>query len=369
MAAWVRLLIACLATALLAACGPREPVRIGFIATLTGRLSDLGEAGRNGAQIAVDEINAAGGIRGRPVELIVQDDAQSPEKAIEAINHLRQVGVELVIGPMTSSMAEVILPIAQKSGIVLISPTVTAHKFFGRDDNLFLIMPSAREDARSSARHHYQEEGARRVAIIYDTRNLAYSESWLREYLVPFQELGGEVVPVPFESGQDADADRIARQALASRPDAVVMITGAADTARLAQRVRELSPRPLLLGAAQWATTQRLIELGGSAVEGLVVHNYFDNSATSERFVRLQQQYRERFRRDIDFAGVTAYDATQVALAALGAHTSDKRLREILLAGGPFMGADGPIAFDANGDNGRRPHVMVVRDGRFQILR
>ncbi len=369
MAAWVRPLLVCLLIGLVSACGPHEPHRIGFVATLTGRLSDLGEAGRNGAQIAVDEINAAGGIHGRPVELIVQDDAQSPEKAIEAINHLRQIGVELVVGPMTSSMAEVILPIAQKSGMLLISPTVTAHKFFGRDDNLFLIMPSAREDARSSARHHFQEHGARRVAIIYDTRNLAYSESWLREYLVPFQELGGEVIPVPFESGHDADAERIAQQALNAKPDAVVMITGAADTARLAQRIRELNPQPLLLGAAQWATTQRLIELGGSAVEGLVVHNYFDNSAATANLVRLQQQYRERFRRELDFAGVSAYDATRVALAALSARTSGQSLREILLSGGPFTGAEGQIAFDANGDNGRIPHIMVIRDGRFQVLR
>jgi len=63
-------------------CGPREPVRVGFLGGLSGRVADLGEAGRNGAQIAVEEVNRAGGIDGRRVELIVRDDAQNPEKAI-----------------------------------------------------------------------------------------------------------------------------------------------------------------------------------------------------------------------------------------------------------------------------------------------
>ena len=85
----MRRLVPCLfALLILTACSPREPLRVGFLAGLSGNVADLGEAGRNGAQIAVEEVNRAGGIHGRPVELIVRDDAQSPEKAIAAANEL-----------------------------------------------------------------------------------------------------------------------------------------------------------------------------------------------------------------------------------------------------------------------------------------
>src|SRR5512139_4244843 len=73
---------------LLSGCGPREPLRIGFIGGLSGRVADLGEAGRNGVQIAIEEINRAGGVKGRQIELLVRDDAQTPEKAIAAVNEL-----------------------------------------------------------------------------------------------------------------------------------------------------------------------------------------------------------------------------------------------------------------------------------------
>ena len=82
----VRAAFRVLLLAALAACSPPEPLRIGFIGGLSGRVADLGEAGRNGAQIAVEEFNQAGGINGLPVELIVRDDGQNPEKAIAAVN-------------------------------------------------------------------------------------------------------------------------------------------------------------------------------------------------------------------------------------------------------------------------------------------
>lgn len=353
---------------LLAGCGQRDTLRIGFLAGLSGSVADLGEAGRNGAQIAVEEVNQAGGIDGRPVELIVRDDAQTPEKAIAVTNELVALGVEAIIGPMTSAMAEVVLPLAQRAGVVLVSPTVTARKFFGQDDNLFLIMSSTQEEARLSAKHHFRESGVRRVAAIYDTKNLAYSESWLREFTVAFQELGGDVLPFAFESSPDAKFGSIVRQALNRRPDGILLITSAVDAARLAQKIRERN-RQVLLFASQWATTERLIELGGSAVEGMVLHNSFDRESKVEGMQRLRCLYVERFQREPGFAGVAAYDATRAVLAALDRRQGGETLRDALLTRGPFPGAEESLAFDRFGDSRRVQHIAVVRDGQFATVR
>ena len=353
---------------LLSACGPREPLRIGFIGGLSGRVADLGGAGRNGAQIAIEEINRAGGIKGRQVELIVRDDAQNPEKAIAAANELIAARVEAIVGPMTSAMAEVVLPLAQRAGVVLVSPTVTAHNFFGIDDVLFLIMSSTREEATSSAEYHFTQSAVRHVAAIHDARNRAYTESWLRDFTVGFQALGGDIVPIAFESGPDLDSGAIVRKALAQRPDAILLITSAFDAARFAQKIRESDPR-ILLFAAQWASTERLIEFGGKAVEGMVLHNYFDHDSKAPEMLRLGQVFGERFQREPGFAGVAAYDATRVVLEGLARQTGGQSLRETLLTRGPFAGAEDLVIFDGNGDNRRTPHITVVRDGRFVTVR
>jgi branched-chain amino acid transport system substrate-binding protein len=353
---------------MLGACAEREPVRIGFLGGLTGRAADLGESGRNGVQIAVDEINAAGGIDGRPVELIVRDDGQDAATAIAAANELIAGRVQGIVGPMTSSMADVVAPIADREGVVLVSPTVTARKFFAIDDSLFLVMSSTREEAALSAEYHYREGGIRRVVVFHDTTNRAYTESFLAEFTAAFQQLGGEVTPVGFASAPDLDVGKLVRAALTKRPDAVLLIANSVDAARFAQKVREVS-QAVVLFASQWATTDRLVELGGNAVEGMFLHNYFGRDSTSPDLTRLRTTYIQRFRREPGFAGVAAYDATRALLGALARRSGNETLRQALLTKGPFPGAEAPFSFDRFGDSSRVPRITVVRDGQFVTVR
>ena len=353
---------------LLSACSPQEPLRIGFVGGLSGYVADLGEAGRNGAQIAIEEANRAGGIKGRPVELIVRDDAQQPEMAIAAVNELVARNVEAIIGPMTSAMAEVVLPLAERAGVALVSPTVTARNFFGLDDHFFLIMSSTAEEATRSAEYHFTQSGVRRVVAIYDNRNRAYTESWLRDFMVEFQERGGEVMPIAFGSAPAIDSGAIVREALGKRPDAILLITNAFDAARFAQKVRD-SNSSVLMFAPQWASTERLIEFGGKAVDGMVLHNHFDHGSQAPEFLRLRQIYVERFQREPDFAVVAAYDATKAVLEALARRQAEQSLAEALLTRGPFIGAGDGLSFDRNGDSRRPSHITVVRDGQFVTLR
>ena len=107
----VWLTAACLATLLLIACGPQEPIRIGFIGELTGNSADLGEAGRNGAMLAIEQANQSGGINGRPIELLARDTGSTPATAISSAKELLDARVVAVIGTMTSGMTSALLPV------------------------------------------------------------------------------------------------------------------------------------------------------------------------------------------------------------------------------------------------------------------
>lgn len=172
------LALPCIAlAALLVACSPPPPVQIGFIGGLTDRNSDNGQSGLNGVTLAIEQFNRDGGLDGHMVELVVRDDAQNRETAAQSAKSLVDARVDAVIGPFTSGMAEVIVPITGKAGIFQVSPTITSMAFYGKDDNLFRINRTTRDNARDYAKVMV-ERGQKRIAVAYDVRNRNFTE-WL----------------------------------------------------------------------------------------------------------------------------------------------------------------------------------------------
>lgn len=363
---FVMLAFAAVLVLTLTACAPPEPLKLGFLGGLSGRVADLGEAGRNGALLAVEEANAGGGVKGRQVELLIFDDAQNMQAALKAIQALVAAKVVAVIGPMTSAMGEAVLASANRAGLVLVSPTITASSLAGQDDVLFRVAPSVNEDTRLSAAHAYAR-GIRRVAAAYDLSNRAYTADWMDHFRQDFAALGGTVLlAATFSSGEDGSYAAALKQIAASRPDGLLLVANAVDTVRLTQLARNLGwTQPVM--AATWAATEHLIELGGRTVEGMVLTQFFDRNDTSARYLAFAQAFRARFKQEPGFASVAAYDATQATLSALRAGT-DQPLRQALISSGPFDGLQERWRFDGNGDAQRPTHLTVVRAGKFQMI-
>ena len=121
-----RRLLVVIAALWLAACGPAEPLRIGFIAELTGRSADLGEGGRNAMLLVVDEFRGRGQFGQRPVEVIVRDIGADAETARRSAEELVAAVVEVIVGPMNSGSIDLIQPVVEAAGVLLISPTASA---------------------------------------------------------------------------------------------------------------------------------------------------------------------------------------------------------------------------------------------------
>lgn len=351
--------------ALLAACSPPEPIRIGFVAGISGRVADLGIAGRNAVILAVDEKNAAGGIAGRPVELLVRDDQQDVETARRVVQELIDARVEAVVGHMTSSMSAATLPLVNQARLPMISPTSTSRIFSGLDDYFFRVIATTRMYAGDSARFHRERLKLARVVAIYDRRNRSYCESWLEDYRTAFEKAGGTMVEaLAFDSGIELQAGELAQQLLAKRPDAIVIVANSVDAAQISQKIRARDARVLLL-ASEWPSTEQLIELGGRAVEGMYVAQHFDRDSQSPAYLRFRAAYMARFGQEPGFAGVAAYDAATILLAALESKKPGQTLKEALLAIRDFPGLQETLGFDAYGETSRNHHIATIRDGRF----
>ena len=349
---------------LLSACGPQPSVLIGFVGGLTDRNADNGQAGQNGVILAVEQFNRNGGLGGRMVQLISHDDAQNPATAARAAQALVQAGVEAVIGPFTSSMAEVTVPVFNRAAIFQISPTITSLAFHGQDDHLFRINRTTRDNARDYARV-MAARGQTHIAVAYDTRNLNFTKSWLDEFRAAVQAQGQQLAAeVPYESSENADFASVMQKMLANKPDGLFFISGALDVARLAQQARKQAPQ-LPIGAAEWAATEQLIELGGDVVQGLLIVQNYDRDDDSARFKDFSDAYYKRFQRKPGYSSVSAYDAATVVLTALKNRKGNETVKQAALRSGPFQGLQQTITFDANGDTPRKVFFTEIRDGRY----
>lgn len=350
------------------ACRKPEPIRLGFLGGLTGRVADLGVGGRNGAILAVEQRNAAGGVRGHPVELLVRDDEQDNEATRGAVTDLLRRGVEVIVGPMTSSVAMAAVPLVNGSGAILVSPTVTTTALDRLDDHFLRVISHTTDYASKSARYLFTKQGRRRVAAVCEQGNSAYTESWLRDFRQTFEALGGRLTRVDrYRSGPDVSLLEVARELLSGGPDAVLIITNAVDAALLCQQLRKLSPG-VRIAMSEWASTERFAELAGAAADGVIVAQFIDRTDRTPRYQAFHRDYLERFGHEPGFAGLAGYDAATVVLDAFADRRRGETLKAAILRIGRFRCVQQEIAIDRFGDANRRTFVTAVRSGRYETL-
>lgn len=349
----------------LAACGPQEPIRIGLIAGLSDRGSDFGESVRNGVILAVEQQNQAGGIKGRKIDLVVRDDGQNAEQAVKAARELIALRPDIVIGPVTSSMAAVVVPLMNEAQLTLISPTVMSPDFHGKDDRFFRVNRTTTEAGIEHARI-LRERGLHRVGIAFDSSNPQYSDTWRKAFVDTFSALGGEISgSVGFSSIATPRFSQIITDLVAGKPDTLLFIASSLDTARLCQQARQQAPT-LPLSSTEWAASgEFLTEMGGEAVEGLLISHAYNRNDEGSPFRGFRDAFKARFQREFGSFSLMAYDTANIIFTAMKHRGSNEDMKFALLKYGPYAGVQQETRFDANGDTPRKVYYTEIRKGSF----
>ena len=345
-----------------------KTIDIGFIGGLSGGNADLGEAARNGAIMAIEDVNKAGGIKGIPVKLIIKDDNNRPEKAREAAQELIDLKTEAIIGPLTSTTTSAVLEITNNAKQLVISPTASAVHLTKNDDYLVRVCPSSRDNAYAYADFLFNELGLKKLSIVADAQNQVFSESWYSEFKKRWQELNGEVLILEFfNTKTQSEYQVLAERLLSAEPEAILFIANSVDVARYSQQIRKVD-NTIPLIAAEWAATQNLIILGGAAVDGLItmqIVNFFDNSP---KFLSFVQSYQERFGSYPSFSSIISYDAAITLMKAI--ELKDKKtLKHSLLANQPYDGLQHKISFDDWGDLIGQSTFVIIKDNQYQLFK
>lgn len=350
-------------------CADPDPIKVGFSGQLTGIYSDLGVQGRNGVQLAVDKLNERGGIEGRMLELIVENDKNSLKGAIEADTALIRQGVAAIIGHMTSSQTLGVEGFIKDQKVPLISPTASSPLLQGKYDYIFRLNPPSDKMAEVMGKYAFRHLEKKQVAVLYDMKNRAYSLPYAQVFIESFVQLGGGVpLQITFSSEEGVDWDGIIERIAAWNISAVAIVASAADTAAFAQKMRATGKEWQIYGSG-WAYTQNLIQYGGRAVEGLVFTDSFNRESTRPEFREFKQHYVERFGREPMFAATQGFEAVLFLAKGLRSRSEyDGDLRKALQNIKTIEGLMGTLQFDEYGDVKRPFFISKVIDGEFQVI-
>lgn len=354
--------------ALLAGCDRIEPIKVGFSGNLTGRAADVGVDARNGTLLAVEEINAKGGIKGRPIELIVKDDQNNPEVARKVAQELIDAKVVAILGHVVSGMTQAALPIVNEKNMLLISPTSVSNVFTGKDDFLIRISPSAKAVTAEFAGFAKNKVGVRNLAVIYDLANKSYSEDWHNNFREAFEAGGGRIASTyGFTSGPDNSFSAHAKRLLTGQPDGIVIIAGAVDTAMICQQIRKINAT-IPIFSSGWAMTNDLLSNGGTAVEGVYLSYNFDRDSNAPAYVAFRNSFEKRYGNSPGFAAKFGYESVMLLADALGKapKLDSETLKQTILRQGVFTGLQGNYKIDAFGDAEAQTFFFTIKNGAYQ---
>lgn len=350
----------------------RNPIKIGFAATLSGINSELGVSGRNGATLALNRINENGGINGRPLELISKDDQNDVDIALDIDNAFFNEGIHLIIGHMTSQMAVTTVPFINEKHMLMLSPTIAADDLTGKEDYFYRVIPSNKTQAWTIS-EKMKSDGLEKVGVVIDCSNPLFTTTLRAFFTEYFQATGGEVVYlhdiICNNTNSDGDiCDECLNTIRSPDFDGIFILTASDRFALYAQRLYQHGVQTKLYGPA-WAMTTDLLARGGKSVDGAVFVNYYDNQSTSPDYLSFHHDYVERFGQKPSFASILSYEAVSILATVIKEcdSTNPDAIIAYLKQVKVFDGLNGSIAFNNDGDASRPLFLYRVNGNEFQI--
>ena len=369
---WLLGLWLCGAVVLAACAGDQadsDEIVIGEFGSLTGTTATFGISTRNGIDMAIDEVNARGGVLGRRVRVIVEDDQGRPEEAQTVVTKLITADrVVAVLGEVASSRTLAAAPVAQQYRIPLVTPSSTNPRVTEVGDYIFRVCFIDPFQGLVMAKFAYNSLGVRNVAVLRDIRN-DYSVGLADVFVQNFTQMGGRIVADLSYSEGDTDFSAQLTSLAAARPEAIFIPGYYTEVGLIARQARQLGITVPLLGGDGW-DSPRLTEIGGAALNNSYFSNHYSVEDPSPRIQKFVEDYRARFGQTPDALAALGYDAAMILFDAMerAGTTEASAVRDALAQTTNFPGVTGTITIDENRNAVKPAVVLQVVDGQFRYV-
>jgi branched-chain amino acid transport system substrate-binding protein len=368
----VRLLLSAALAATVACGGEKAPeeqgIKVGFYGALTGPTATFALSGRNGATLAVEQMNASGGVLGKPIVLLAEDDRGEASEAASAVSKLiTRDHVVALIGEQASSRTLAAAPIAQNYRVPMISPTSTNIEVTKKGDYIFRACFIDAYQGRAVADFARKDLKAQTAAILTDVKS-DYSVGLAEAFRKSFEAQGGRIMSELKYSEGDNDFSAQLTAIRPERPDVLFVPGYYTDAGLIARQAKALGVKTTLLGADGW-DSPKLVEIGGDAIENAYFANHYSVDDPSPAVRRFVDAYKARYGAEPDSIAASSYDAMRLLADAItrAGSTEGTRVREALASTRDFPGVTGVITMDADRNPIKPAVILRVEGGRFRF--
>lgn len=353
---------------ILSGCFKKENIKVAYVGSLTGRYSEIGVSSRNAIKMAVGEWNKKGGINGRQIELIVEDDTGDPDVGIIIDDKLIKQGYKFFLGHLTSSMAPAIFD-KINDDILFVSPTMSTSELSIKGDNFIRTIPPCSHQSRLLADKAISD-GYKNCFIIFDSQNGIYTKDVMNNFIKYMKDknpnfiYSSDSIQKPTNEVYTSVSQKIKKY----NPDMVLIITNGIDFAKIAQQLKRHEFYAPLFGP-RWASTEDVIILGGKSVEGAI---FTAGDQSEKNLVSKNNSFYENYKKlygekPVNFIPIFAYDAANVLFVSMSQlnEITPNSVKSKIIEIGKFEGVNETFLIDQFGDANRSVNLITINDGIF----
>lgn len=350
-----------------AAAAKGDTIKVGHYASLTGSEATFGQNTSHGINLAIQEVNAKGGIKGKQIDLI-EYDTQSKEAGTPVTRLVTSDKVTALLGEVASSLSIAGGRIAQQYGVPMITPSSTNPAVTKVGDMIFRVCFLDDFQGWATAKFAKEDLKVTKVAVLFDQAQ-AYSKG-LKDYFVKaFKEMGGTITTEQAYTGGDQDFSAQLTTIRGTNPEAIYIPGYYTDAGNIALQVRKLGITCPLLGGDGW-DSPKLAEIGGSAIEGAFYSNHYTHQDPRPEVQEFVTKYQQAYGQVPDALAALGYDAAKLLFDAMSRapSLSGKDIAAAIAATKGFPGVAGTINIDAN-RNAQKDAVIVEMKGGMPTKR
>lgn len=344
--------------------GATGPIVVGYYGDLSGRTSNFGQSTKAGVEMAADEINKAGGINGRQIQILSEDDEGRPEKAATVVTKLiDQDRVIALLGEVASGNTLAAAPKAQAAKVPMISPSSTNPAVTQVGDYISRVCFIDPFQGDVMAKFAANTLKAKKAAIMLDF-NSPYSRGLTEFFEASFKRLGGEIVNKQAYTQGDRDYKGQLTAIRSSNPDVIYVPGYYGEVGVIAKQANQLDIKAPLLGGDGWDSTQ-LWDLGGDSLNGDYISNHYSVDDPSPAIQKFVADYKSRYGIVPDALAALGYDAMKVLADAIkrAGTTEGPKLKDAINSTKDFVGVTGVITIDKD-RNAVKPAVVLKLQNR-----
>ncbi len=363
------------ATACFTGCKPAsgasagDTIKVGEFASLTGSEATFGQSSHKGTALAVDDINAAGGVLGKKIQLLTEDDQSQAGQSSTVVRKLiSSDGVVAILGEVASSRSLEAAPICQQNQIPMISPASTNPKVTGVGDYVFRVCFIDPFQGTVMANFARKTLKLQNVAVFTDVKS-DYSLGLAKFFKRGFTADGGRIAGEQNYSAGDKDFNAQLTAIKAANPDGIFVPGYYTEVGLIVLQARQLGLACPIFGGDGWESSS-LVPIGGKALEGCYFSTHFSPQSTSPVVQNFVKAYEAKYHAAPDAMAALGYDSAMILADAMkrAGSTDGAKVRAALAATKNFHGVTGDITIDADRNASKPAVILEIKDGKFQYV-